>query len=444
MQQNATQVILNKVMEVIDRNEPYDKIFKGDSDSLIKILEELAYERIPTFGDYINAYVYENNETLKVKYSAPDEVPVDEIWKYIKDSFKINGMEGRGDLYSDKISLSSKKNILIKSGSDIDKKRSRQKFISVARKDIFLFAFGLGLEPDDVSRLLCNALLTYDFNPKDYREIIYYWCLKKNNKLSDISPYEKMIELMKFYDKCDPQDEKKSEYHTSVLNDRMRALNSEKEVMDYLAGLKGFKAEILALKGITESFDNTVKLLKESLGYPYYDTHIKKYRDIGLEDLVNEVNLERKDIYLNYIKNNNHKPNNGLIKESVLGKLFEGFKFSKKSFEHRMSTKNTAVSRTSASRRELLVNSFIIFCNNNAENEDWTESIENRYPDFDEYAGQILERCNMTSYSVYNGPGLYLKNPFELFLAVCLLQTDPYEYFMASWESAEQYNEKQN
>lgn len=443
MELGMTELILNKVIEIMDRNEPYEKIFKGDSDSLVKMLEELAYERIPTFGDYIRAYLYENHEELNLKYSSAFKIPEDKLWTCIKESFKANGMKGRGDLFSNKINLSVKKDMLVNSGIAVDMKRARQKSMSIARNDIFLFAFGLGMDSDDVSRLLCNALLTYDFNPKDYREVIYYWCLNRNNKTTKISPYEKMIELMKFYDKCKPQTGENPESHTIVLNGRMRGLNSEEEVWDYLLRLKGSNAENLALKGITESFDSTVRMLKESLGYPHYNEN-QKLVDIGLDALISEVRLERKDIYENYIKNNNKKPDNGLIKESVLGKLFEGITFSKKSFEHRMSTKSKTVSRTSASRRELLINSFIIFCNKNInENEDWFENIENRYPDFDEYVEPILERCNMTSYSVYNGPGLYLKNPFELFLAICLLQKDPYEYFMASWESADQYNENQ-
>ena len=130
---------------------------------------------------------------------------------------------------------------------------------------------------------------------------------------------------------------------------------------DYLCGLKHLKIEELALKGITESFDNVMNKLKQD---EYYDpTGLGETVDyLSISGLIDKLRQDRREIYGKY-----DKSDNGIfVKEEVLGKLFKGLTLSSKVIEHRMSTRSTLVSRIQASRRELLMYAFFGIAKNMA------------------------------------------------------------------------------
>ena len=166
-----TKIITDKVIERFDLDQSYTKLIDGDSKGLIAMLEDLVENHLPTFKHYISEYIYKHHQDLSEQYSDYNRIPEDTIWEYIKNDFKNHGLEDRGDLYSETISLDEKRDLFNVSGITIDSNRLKTQTLKNVRQDIFLFAFGLGMGTEDVSRMLCNVLLTYDFNPKDIEKL---------------------------------------------------------------------------------------------------------------------------------------------------------------------------------------------------------------------------------------------------------------------------------
>lgn len=105
---------------------------------------------------------------------------------------------------------------------------SRSDLSASIRNVIFHLAFALGLPAETVSALLKKGLLQQDFNPKDHREVIYWWCLKHQ------IPYAQMIrEYFTYYhSQRFEEDYRNQKIITESLNDTEYLIDTLKVIAD--------------------------------------------------------------------------------------------------------------------------------------------------------------------------------------------------------------------
>ena len=165
--------IENLIVDTRDLND-----LKTDICKLNKILTDITTNQKATFGSYIYEYMYEqylskeDNYKGKEKYEEilDDEILFKDFKNRIKNAFKDNGMGSAGTLDKAKTrGIRQLWSFFGDSGFDLNSVlKRRSSTIAGTRDKIFVFGFGLNMDNEDVSRLLVDGLLTYDFNPKDW------------------------------------------------------------------------------------------------------------------------------------------------------------------------------------------------------------------------------------------------------------------------------------
>ena len=298
--------IENLIVDTRDLND-----LKTDICKLNKILTDITTNQKATFGSYIYEYMYEqylskeDNYKGKEKYEEilDDEILFKDFKNRIKNAFKDNGMGSAGTLDKAKTrGIRQLWSFFGDSGFDLNSVlKRRSSTIAGTRDKIFVFGFGLNMDNEDVSRLLVDGLLTYDFNPKDWRECIYYWCLKPENKGKRAHPYDYMIELVETYNNINiTEDEISGDTSTQIYKNELKSAKCEADIINLLKKLKINEQSKPAIRSIQQQFTKeTLKIIEnlDKLVIPIeiqqeyrakYETAEKRYEEIEKECKKNE------------------------------------------------------------------------------------------------------------------------------------------------------------
>lgn len=428
----STELIFQKVENHFNDAEIQRKIKEEDTAYLEGVLVDVV-KNWPTFGDYLYAYLYDHCPDLQKRYSEFTEVPEDEYWEEIKKNFASHGMGGCGSVHESATTPLSKKRALLNKPS-----------FQGTRDDVFLFAFGLEMDAQWTEKMLTKALLQHTFNPKDYREVIMYYCLKHTG---NGHPYENYKNWMANYETLEASSSRQPvETGTIVRSKTLSGIQDDAELTAYLMDLKRFTEEQKKLHSATEEYNELFRMLPHSEemldqkevtefvpGAQESDWMIKipvDWKDDPLVQLTIK-NLEQlaQDAAIKY-------PEQELLDKHVLEAIFVGVP---------KMTKKTCYARLEGSapvnRQDLLFLAYIVFiadfqAEQQKQRDDYQLGMieeENvwdyYYYKFREEWVVVCNRCNL-----YND--LYIRNPFELFLVICSLKDQPREYFLASWARA--------
>lgn len=151
----------------------------------------------------------------------------------LKDFLALRPIEGITD------PISHLKALCVQSGTNIsniadprtlkswfnDSKRPRKSDDS--RRKIFAFAFALKLTPDETKELFHKVYLDRAFNKRNYKEVIYYYCLKHEMSFEYA---EKLIERVFL---SEPSTLDRTMY-TSVLSSEVENLEDERDLISYI------------------------------------------------------------------------------------------------------------------------------------------------------------------------------------------------------------------
>lgn len=351
---------------------------------------------------------------------------------------------------------------------------SRADLSANIRNVIFHLAFALDLPQETVSQLLTKGLLQQDFNPKDHKEVIYWWCLKKK------IPYEKMVrEYFAYYHSVTfDRDYQNQKIITAQLKDTDYLIDSlqtiadisnygsdanmqKRAFTDYLRKLKMVEAAVAEASPEPEqtSAEDPFDADSEASGHSltrktprriFWESFLdfplelqgadgqslKTFDDLR-EEKGKKVSEEGKnpdrhyfsadirfrlEILEQFRKSCSHRNEEPLLPQPLLKELFDGISYSEDIVINRCSGK------APISRNLLIATMFIGFFSDDA-------YVKKELPDevtaleyFEELVSYDLDSCGMYP--------LYLRNPFELFLALCFLSKDPLAYFMRSWAQA--------
>lgn len=383
-------------------------------------------EESPRLRDYIYRVIFVKKNMVG-KYKNYDEVTTNQYNKIMEEAFKDNGLE-----------LNEKEMQKIK--SELDKKASRAN-----REVLFQIAFGLNLECEEVSLLLKKALLQQDFNAKNYKEVIYYWCFANGSGELGKHKIDTANKLIEMYEKDDFTELDKKSYikedtETRMLLNCVLEFNDETEFKKYLTDLR--RAQLDSSKRNRVNLVNLYEGLLTDI--PRIDTYkkeyvtkegkVRKYSDEDFDRMyedrpgaekTEEDMREFRRIALKEFRKENDGTEKLLDKDiakDILGNLCLS--------DHTIRNRIT-INKTAIERNEMLILEFMIFVV--GEELDNPVDFYNKerhilMTDFITCATDELEGRGMY--------GIYERNPLDLFLIFCILHKNPFNYFMANWALA--------
>ena len=276
---------------------------------------------------------------------------------------------------------------------------------SVKRETVFLLGFGLRMSAEDVSDFLTRVLKEQDFDFHNPDEVIYWYCY--DNHVG----YHKAEELKQKYLELTPDQD----YQEAVqVYAGKQNLDTEEKLLRYLAYVKAGTDDPMSEK--SQAFQEFVRLLTEAkkiIAEMYQgDEEEKKRNKVWSISDISDSDVEKvicSGIPVN--KMGNLKK----MSASILAKHFSQKRFSRQRINSILNHKFPV------ERFDLITLEFFIVSQKMQDEDPYS-----RYHHFLEEIQKILHKCGMSD--------IYIVNPYECFLLMCLLTDCPLAVFADIWE----------
>lgn len=350
------------------------------------------------FGDYLKRYIYR-----KASFEADFEnVTLKEFQQYICNSFKSNNVPASFKPTTAKLSALSK-NWLTQT--------------AVKRNVVFLLGFGLNMSVEDVNEFLSKSLHEQKINFKDPFEIVCWYCFKNNLTYRDF--YELWNEYMAL-PASDIETIMALEEATIGVRNQIMSISNKEQLMSNLANLKADNRTSMFSVTAKRSF---IELYREAQEMVAYLFNMKSFvgsvrkgpngkamydpEDISVADLEQVISAA-----IPVDNNGNLAP----IKMSRLNEQFDGKRFNRQHMSDIINNKSEI------NRFDLITLNFFVF----SQKISLYDTAIKRYNAYVESMNIILETCNMDR--------MYVSNPYECFILMCMLSQDPLATYADVWE----------
>lgn len=346
-----------------------------------------------SFGDHLKRYIYER---------AGLEEPFGEVTQ---------------DIYRDIVVESFKETYTPKSMNPTSTKLSSLvnnwlNQASVKRETVFLLGFGLRMSTEDVSDFLTRVLREQDFDFRNPDEVIYWYCYF--HQLG----YHKAEEYKEKYQRLAP-DENNQE--AAMIYRGGLCLDTEERLFSYLAYIKSGCDDPMSEK--SQAFQEFMILYQRARGI-IAAMYQKDEEEKGRGRLWEPKDITPSDVEKVICSGIpiNKMGNLKKMSASILAKHFSQKRFSRQRITSILNHK------IPVERFDLITLEFFIVSQEMSEDDPYE-----RYHHFLEEIQPILQRCGMSE--------IYIVNPYECFLLMCLLTDCPLAVFADIWEMS--YEEKQ-
>ena len=277
---------------------------------------------------------------------------------------------------------------------------------SVKRETVFLLGFGLRMSVEDVSDFLTKVLREEDFDFHNPDEVIYWYCY------SNQFGYYKAEEFKEKYKELEPQERKSSE----VLYGGGICIDSEDRLLGYLAYLKGRTNDPKSESSPAfQEFSRLYTKAQEIIAAMYQKDEEEQGRNkVWKAQNITPSDMEKvicSGIPINAMGNLKK------MSASILAKHFSQKRFS------RQRITNILNHKFPVERFDLITIEFFIVSQEMADEDPY-----NRYHAFLQEIQEILLRCGMSE--------IYIVNPYESFILMCLLTDCPLAVFSEIWEKS--------
>lgn len=363
-----------------------DDAYFRDRDSIL-IYHALQHRlKLIPFGDYLKRYIYQKAE-LEGNY---EEIPLKEYQQIIKDAFADNHTPPSFEPTSARLSALTK-NWLTQQ--------------TVNRRVVFLLGFGLGMSVADVNDFLTKALLEQEINSKDPFEVVCWYCFRHGYS------YLKFERLWEIYQGTEPGSLDMRllyEDRTIDVRGRMHTIQDDAALIAYLTKLK--TADNTARLSVTarKHFDRLYAEARELVA-AQYDAE-------GGPLTPEEVTPGHMERMICSAIPTDRYGNLTPGKLSRLNQQFQGKRFS------RARIHNILTGSTEIDRFDLITLQFFIF----SLRLDDMPHPKPRYVRFIDETNRMLEDCCLGR--------LYIANPYECFVLMCILSDDPLGTYADVWE----------
>ena len=276
---------------------------------------------------------------------------------------------------------------------------------SVKRETVFLLGFGLRMTVEDVSDFLTRVLREQDIDLHNPEELIYWYCYNHQY------PYAKADALKRAYEKLPPASPKPP---LSKLFDNDLVIDNDDDLLWYLSCLKACRDDPLSEKSTAFSeFMHLLERAKQLIAEMYQEDEEEKDRKrVWTADDITPADLEK--VICNGIPVN-EMGNLKKMSASILAKHFSQKRFSRQRITSILNHKFPV------ERFDLLTLEFFIVSQEMQDDDPY-----DRYSHFIHEVQPLLEKCGMGE--------IYIVNPYECFLLMCLLTDCPLAVFSEIWE----------
>jgi hypothetical protein len=410
---NAWDVMYDAVDDIDFKNK--------DADLIYSTLERKL--KFISFGDYLKRYIYRKARLTE----SFDTIPIKTYQRIIMDSFSDNGTPQSFESTTAKLSALSK-NWLTQQ--------------TVNRKVIFLLGFGLKMNVEDVNLFLTKALRERGINSKNPFEVICWYCYKNNYS------YYKYEKLWSIFSETSPNSlDMKLLYDDLTIGARnyMNTINNDASLINFVSKLMTSDNKSQLSVSAKKAFDELFERAKELVAVLYNKEEEEKNNEEIVEyqnrllnnsrisDFEREARLAnkraQKRVYsvgditesdLEHIissaipvdRHGNLTPS----KASKLNAQFSGKRFS------RQHISDILVGRSEVTKFDLITLNFFIY----SQTLDDYPNAKARYSSFVESTNKVLEHCLLGE--------LYISNPYECFVLMCILSEDPLGTYADVWE----------
>lgn len=392
-----------------------------DADLIYNVLRKKL--RFISFGDYLKRYIHRNaGLTLPL-----NDVPIKEYQEVIKYSFLDNHTPCSFEPTTAKLSALSK-NWLTQQ--------------TVRRKVVFLLGFGLSMSVDDVNEFLTKGLREQGINAKDPFEVICWYCYKNHYG------YFKFESLWETF--CSmPIDTSFEQFGSPELTvgarNTIKNIHNESALLSFVSKLKTPddrpKLSVTARKCFDELFEQAKAVAARMYNEEeerLHEDEVSQYRSrLMRNERISDDELrlriakkkEQRKIYTteeitesdleHIISSAIPKDRHGNLTPSKASKLnaqFAGKRFSRQHISDILSGK------AEVSRFDLITLNFFVY----SQIDERCCNAKKRYSEFVDSTNKILEKC-------YLGE-LYISNPYECFVLMCILTQDPLGTYADVWE----------
>ena len=333
-----------------------------------------------SFGDHLKRYIYERAGLEEPYGEVPQEIYRDIAVESFKETYTPKSMNP----------TSTKLPALVNNWLTQ---------ASVKRETVFLLGFGLRMSAEDVSDFLTRVLKEQDFDFHNPEEVIYWYCYSRQ------LPYSKAEEYKDRYKTIEPAA------HNDIVAEAMSGkfiIDTEKKLLQYLACLKaGWDDPMNEKSQAFQEFQRLLQRAKEII-------EEKGRNKIWKAENITPSDLEK--VICNGIPIN-RMGNLKKMSASILAKHFSQKRFS------RQRITNILNHKFPVERFDLLTIEFFIVSQEMEDDDPY-----DRYHHFIEEAQGILKKCGMSE--------IYIVNPYECFLLMCLLTDCPLAVFSEIWEKS--------
>lgn len=339
-----------------------------------------------SFGDHLKRYIYERAELEETFSEVPQEVYRDIILDSFKETFTPKSMNP----------TTTKLSALVNNWLNQ---------ASVKRETVFLLGFGLRMTAEDVSDFLTRVLREQDFDFHNPDEVIYWYCYSQQ------LGYHRAEELKKRYEELEP-DESYTEA-PQVYSGKI-CLDTEDKLLRYLAYVKVGADDPMSEK--SQAYQEFVRLLthaKEIIAKMYQGDEVEKSRN-KVWNISDITDSDVEKVICSGIPVNK-MGNLKKMSASILAKHFSQKRFSRQRINSILNHKFPV------ERFDLITLEFFIISQEMQDDDPY-----NRYHHFLEEIQEILKKCGMSE--------IYIVNPYECFLLMCLLTDCPLAVFADIWE----------
>ena len=400
-----------------------DSRYFQDQDAEVIYRSLRSHLRTISFGDYLKRYIY-----LKTGLTGDyNEVPLQDYQTIIRDAFLENDTPASFVPTTAKLSALSKNWLTQR---------------TVKRNVVFLLGFGLKMSVEEVNLFLTKALREPEINPKDPFEAICWYCYTHGYS------YLKYEKLWEAYLNTPPgSSDMGRTYGDYTIGYRkgLQMSNSDAAIISHLAGLKN--AENMPVIGVTarEKFYSLYDEARDIVAGFYNRTEEERHAELleeykrflagsdRMDDSEKQRRIHRfergKRVYtredisaadlesvicaaIPTDRHGNLTPG----KASRLNEQFEGRRFSRQRIGEILG------GGVPVNRFDLITLSFFNF----SQKLDEYPNAKQRYSAFLDATNAILETCSMGK--------LYVQNPYECFVLMCILSQEPLATYADVWE----------
>lgn len=359
-------------------NEFYELIEKEDfTDKDAGYIYECLKSRVNVinFCEHLKRYIYRSlyNE---------EEGHEPDYRGHIMSMFEMNGVPSSMSGSSTKLSAAA--------ANWLTQKR-------VSRDTIFLLGFGLAMTSDEVSRMLVNASGDGDFDFKNPYEVIYWYCYRNMMGFAEMKKIVAEFEAMAI-----PEQASADDYagKTTELKGRALRITSREELMKFLSEYSRYSAKNRTVYAVFEDLYDEAKSIAEALD--------------GSEG--GSARAVERQLYIGIMRT--RQGNLPPASESELNPVFGSKRLNRKRIG------DIEKGAMLPERFDIITLNFFIHANKSAVT-GVQKSVKQAYYEFVDETNSLLKKCHMSE--------LYATNPYENFIAMCMMTSDPMVAFAEVW-----------